>query len=67
VYVIVDGASFADRAQLSQSVEKRLKILDFMEQRLRDPEYRKHNNYSDAELPHLLEIIQDARVRYKAL
>jgi len=67
VYVIVDGVSFADRAQLPQLVEKRTKILDFIEKRLRDPQYAQHNGYSAAELPHLLETIQDARAKYRAI
>jgi hypothetical protein len=67
VYVIVDGASFADRAQLPHLVEKEMNILDFIEKRLNDPQYTKHNGYSAAELPHLMESIQDARAKYKAL
>ena len=45
---LVYGASFTDRAQLPQLVEKRLKILDFIEQRLHDPEYIKRNGFSAA-------------------
>jgi len=67
VYVIVDGASFADRAQLPQLVEKRLKILNFIERRLRDPEYTQHRGYSASDLPLLMESIQDARARYQAI
>jgi hypothetical protein len=66
-YVIVNGTSFADRAQLPQLVEKRMKILDFIEKRLRDPQYTQRNNYTAGELPHFLETIQDARGRYKAV
>ena len=67
VYVIVDGVSFADRARLPQLAQQRLDVLDFAEKRLRDPEYCKRNGYSAVELPHLFEIIQEARARYTAL
>ncbi len=67
VYVIVDGASFADRAQLPQLVEKRLKVLDFIEKRLRDRQYTQRHGYSVSELPLLMESIQDARAKYKAV
>ena len=35
VYVLVDGEGFADRTQVRQLVEKRLKVLDFIAGRLR--------------------------------
>jgi hypothetical protein len=67
VYVIVDGASLADRAQLPQLVENWLKVLDFVEKRLSDPQYTRRRGYSASELPLLLESIQDARAKYKAV
>ena len=41
VYVIVDGAGFFDRAQLPRLVAKRLKVLDWVEKRLQDPQFVK--------------------------
>jgi hypothetical protein len=67
VYLVVDGMSFADKVQLPQLVQKRLRSLDFIEKRLRDPEYITRNGYSALELPELLQDVEDARSRFKAL
>jgi hypothetical protein len=65
VYVIVDGASFVDRAQLPQLVAKRLKVLEFIENRMRDPKLTKH--YPDGVASELMNRIKDARAKYLAL
>jgi hypothetical protein len=67
VYLVVNGQSFADRKELPQLVAKQMKILDFIEKRLRNPEFVKRFNYSEAELPVLLASLDDARARYKAV
>jgi hypothetical protein len=66
VYVIVDGASFVDRAQLPQLVAKHLKVLDFIEkQRLTDEKFTK--NWAPREVDQLRLRIQDARAKYLAV
>jgi len=65
VYVVVNGQSFADRAQLPALIEKRMKILDFIEKRLQNPRFIEGNHYSAAELPVLFAEIKDARAKYQ--
>jgi hypothetical protein len=66
VYVIVDGASFLDRSQLQQIVEKRLKVLDFVVKRLHEPTFTR-KRYPPEEVTELLARVQDAREKYLAL
>jgi hypothetical protein len=66
VYVIVDGASFLDRAHLPQLIDKRLKVLDFIEKRLQDPKFTR-KRYLPPEISQLLVRVQDARAKYVAL
>ena len=67
VYVIVDGASFLDRATLPQLVEKRLKALEFIEKQIHVPEYAAGHRYGNNQVSELMVRIQDARARYLAL
>jgi hypothetical protein len=66
VYLIVNGQSFADRSQLPQLVDKRIAILDFVEKRLRNPQFIGRSRYSEAELPVLFAAIKEAREKYQA-
>ncbi len=66
VYIIVDGASFADQSQVPQLVAKRLKVLEFIEKRVGDPKLPK-KNWSPGEVGELLVRIQDARAKYLAV
>lgn len=65
VYVVVRGASFADKHQLSALVAERLEVLDFIEKRLNDSAYVHRNEYSDSEIPLLLQSVKAARSRYQ--
>jgi hypothetical protein len=66
VYVIVDGASFVDRATLPDLVAKRLKILDFIErERLNNPKMTA--NWAPGEVEQLRLCVADARAKYLAL
>ena len=66
VYVIVDGASFVDRAQAPQLVAKWLKVLDYIEQkRLTDAKYTK--SWAPGEVEQLKLRIQDARAKYQSI
>jgi hypothetical protein len=65
VYVIVDGASFADRSQFPQLVAKRLKVLDFIESRMHSPRFTK--GYAPGVADELLKRVADARAKYLAL
>jgi hypothetical protein len=65
VYVIVDGAGFFDRTQLPQLVAKRLKVLDWLEKRLQDPEVVK--GWTPEEVTGVMASVQDARAKYLAL
>ncbi|MFB3829259.1 MAG: CehA/McbA family metallohydrolase [Bryobacteraceae bacterium] len=64
VYLIVDGASFLDRSQVKQIVAQRLKVLDFIEDRLREPKGMGY--FSPGELDELRKSVQDARTKYQA-
>jgi hypothetical protein len=64
VYVLVDGESFADRAQLRQLVEKRLKVLDFVAGRLRDPKPGRAR--LPGEVAALKASLEEARKLYEA-
>jgi hypothetical protein len=59
VYLIVDGAGFFDRAQLPQLVAKRLKVLDWIEKRVRDPQVVK--GWTPEEVRGVMASVQDAR------
>jgi hypothetical protein len=65
VYVIVDGAGFADRSQLPELVAKRLKVLEFIESRIHNPQFTK--GYAPGVADELLKRVADARAKYLAL
>jgi hypothetical protein len=52
-------------AQLPQLVAKRLKVLEFIEKRLGDPESTKY--YAVGVVSELMKRIQDARAKYLAV
>jgi hypothetical protein len=62
VYVLVDGASFADRSQLPELVAKRLTVLDFIGERLRDPRFTRA--YPPGEVDALSARLEEARKIY---
>jgi len=61
----VDGKPFVDRASLPEIVQKRLKVLDFIDGRLSQEKFVRE--YSPGEVDALRSRIEDARVRYKKL
>ena len=65
VYVIVDGASFADRSQLPELVAERLKVLEFIESRMHNRRFTR--GYAPGVAHELLKRVADARARYLAL
>jgi hypothetical protein len=65
VYVIVDGAGFFDRAQLPQLVVKRLKVLDWIEKRLQNPQVVQR--WTPEEVTGVRASVQDARAKYLAV
>jgi hypothetical protein len=65
IYVIVNGAPFFDRTQLPQLVAKHLKVLDWIEKRVRDPQIVR--GWSAHEVSGVLASVQDARAKYLAL
>jgi hypothetical protein len=65
VYVIVDGAGFFDRAQLPRLVAKRLKVLDWIEKRLQDPQVVR--GWTPEEVRGVTASVQDARAKYLAV
>jgi hypothetical protein len=67
VYVIVDGAGFFDHEQLPQLVAKRLKVLEFIEKRLRNPQFIKNMGWEPEEIDEVMADIQDARAKYLAV
>ena len=60
---MVDGASFADRSQLPELVAKRLKVLDFIGGRLRDPSFTRA--YPPGEVDALSARLEEARKIYR--
>ena len=64
VYALVDGASFADTAQLRELVEKRLQVLDFVGARLRDSKFTR--TYPAGEVDAFNASLEDARRLYLA-
>jgi len=65
VYLIVDGASFADRSQVQQLVAERLKVLEFIENQMSDTSHPKW--VWPSELPLFRQSIQDAREKYQTV
>jgi hypothetical protein len=65
VYVLVDGAKFWDRERLPALVNKRLEILDFGQQRLKDPKFTAA--FAPGEVEALGQRIEAARKRYQEL
>jgi len=65
-YVLVDGG-FRSSAETPNLVEKRLKVLDFIEARLWDERFTKEEAYRAGEVEALRERIGQARARYREL
>ncbi|HLJ15026.1 MAG TPA: CehA/McbA family metallohydrolase, partial [Bryobacteraceae bacterium] len=66
VYVIVNGKSFIDRANVKQLVAKQLKVLDWIEQkRLDNPQYTAH--WGPGLVQAVWKDVEDARARYRSL
>jgi hypothetical protein len=65
VYAIVDGQRFWSREQVPALVRKRLDILDYGQQRLKDPKYTA--SFAPGEVDALGARIEDARRRYQEL
>ena len=66
VYVLVNGQSFLDRAQLAKLVANQLQALDWIEEkRLRNPEETR--DWAPGVVDALRQDIQDARAKLTAL
>ena len=65
VYVLVDGQKFWDRNRLPELVKKRLAILDFGQERLKDTRYTAA--FAPGEVDALGQRIEAARKRYEEL
>lgn len=66
VYVIVNGRSFIDRANLPQLVARQIKILDWIEaQRVSNPQFTSH--WAPGVAQGLWNDIEDARATYLSL
>lgn len=65
VYVLVDGQKFWDRTRLPELVKKRLEILDFGQERLKDVRYTAA--FAPGEVDALSQRIEAARKRYEDL
>jgi hypothetical protein len=63
VYVLVEGASFADRSQTQALIDKRLGVLDFVEERLADKNFTRR--YAVGEVEALVARIAEARRLYQ--
>jgi hypothetical protein len=62
VYLVVDGNSFRDLPELPQLIDKRLKELDLINNKLRDYKYSGH--YAAGEADALVGRLEQARERY---
>lgn len=67
IYILVDGESFRNQKELAQLVEYRLKILDFLAARLRDPKFVASDGFSQSEVEAFSKELGEARARYKQL
>ena len=66
VYVIVNGRSFIDRANVQQLVAKQLKALDWIEQkRLDNPQYTRI--WAPGVVAAVFKDVEDARAKYVSL
>ena len=65
VYVRVDGQSFRDRERLPMLVKKRLEILDFGQERLKNARFTAE--FAPGEVEALGQRIEAARKRYEEL
>lgn len=65
IYLIVDGDSFRDLPGLPRLIDKRLKELDRIDDRLRDSTYV--GRYAAGEADALVDRLEQARVRYRQL
>ena len=65
VYAVVNGESFVNRAVAAHVVAKRLKALEYIENRVQKPEFTKH--YAAGVVDELLKRVEDARAKYVAL
>ena len=63
MYVLVDGQKFRDRNRLPELVKKRLAILDFGQERLKDTRYTAA--FAPGEIEALGQRIEAARRRYE--
>jgi hypothetical protein len=64
VYALVDGVTFADRTQIHELVEKWLKVLDFVGERLRDARFTR--SYPAGEVEAFHASLEEARRLYKS-
>jgi len=65
VYLLVDGKNFRDKGQVPKLVEKRLKLLNFISERLQGSKLT--DTYGRGEVEALTEEIAQAKARYEAL
>jgi hypothetical protein len=65
VYILVNGEDFRNNKELPQLVEKRLKVLGFIEGRLSDPKFTA--GYAENEIRALTDRVEQARMRYRQL
>lgn len=65
MYALVDRESFVDRTQVPDLVAKRLKVLDFIAGRLRDPKFTK--SYQPGEVDVLTARLEQARKAYRTV
>jgi hypothetical protein len=65
IYVELNGESFRDKEQAPAIVAKRLQTLDFIEGRLKNPNFIRE--YSSGEVDTLRDRIQKARAEYDLL
>jgi hypothetical protein len=66
VYVLVDG-SFRNAAEVPRLVAKRLKVLDFIEARLKDAKFTREEEYAAGQVEAQRERVRQARARYQEL
>jgi hypothetical protein len=65
IYILAGGEDFKDRAQLPELVAKRLRVLEYIEGKLRDEKFTR--TYVVGELAKHNLRVQDARGRYRQL
>jgi hypothetical protein len=65
IYVLVDGRNFVNRAQAGPLAEKRMRVLDFVADRLKTPAFVR--NFGPGEVDALTSRIEEARSKYKQI